>query len=393
MRAKGVIMDIHEVPFIAMGGIYETDDLEAVNRVTAAALGAAGNFFPMPEEGEFQSRFAAHEGAAFAVATNSCGTALDCCMMALGIGPGDEVITTPLTFVCTAGCAVGRGGRAVFADIDPVTLNLDPEQVRRKITPHTRAIIPVHFSGLACDIAAFNRISAETGIPVIYDAAHAVSARYQGQPVGGRGLAACYSFQSNKNMTLLGEGGAITTNDPVFAEKVRQLKTFGYVYGGPSLRVASIGYNYRMNKAQYAVGLTQLAKVDRVIQARQATMLALNQLLQGIDEIILPAGHGPEHASHLYVIRLDTDRVKFSVAQFVAYLKSHCGVGTAKHYPAVWTWEAFQALGYTGEGCPIAAKACDQVISLPVFPHTTPEDQQAIAWGIRQSITDLSHAQ
>ena len=107
-------MEIREVPFIAMGGIYEADDLEAVNRVTAAALGKSGNFFPLPEEGEFQNRFAAHEGADFAVATNSCGTALDCCMMALGIGPGDEVITTPLTFVCTAGCVVGRGGQVVL---------------------------------------------------------------------------------------------------------------------------------------------------------------------------------------------------------------------------------------------------------------------------------------
>lgn len=382
-------MQIREVPFLAMGGVYEQDDLEAVQRVTAAALDETGSFFPQPEEGEFQKRFAAHEGARQAVATNSCGTALDCCMMALSIGPGDEVITTPLTFVCTAGTAVARGARVVFADVDPVTLNLDPARVRERLTERTRAIIPVHFTGLPCDIDAFDQITRETGVPVIYDAAHAVGAKYHGQPIGGRGQAACYSFQSNKNMTCLGEGGAVTTDDEAFGEKVRQLKTFGYVYGGPALRVASIGFNYRMNKPQYAVGLTQLAKVDRIIRDRQVRMARLNELLAGVDELILPAGHGPEHGSHLHVVRLDTDRVPFSTAEFLAHLKNHYKVGTVKHYPAVWTWEAFQQLGYTGEGCPIAAKACEQVFSTPVFPRTSDEDLQYVAWALKQTLADL----
>ncbi len=382
-------MQIHEVPFLAMGGVYEQDDLEAVQRVTAAALGESGNFFPQPEEGEFQKQLAAHEGARQAVATNSCGTALDCCMMALGIGPGDEVITTPLTFVCTAGTAVARGARVVFADVDPVTLNLDPARVRERLTERTRAIIPVHFTGLACDIDAFDKITRETGVPVIYDAAHAVGTRYRGQPIGGRGQAACYSFQSNKNMTCLGEGGAVTTDDEAFGEKVRQLKTFGYVYGGPTLRVASIGFNYRMNKPQYAVGLTQLAKVDRIIRDRQVRMARLNELLAGVDELILPVGHGPEHGSHLHVVRLDTDRVPFSTAEFLAHLKNRYKVGTVKHYPAVWTWEAFQQLGYTDEGCPNAAKACEQVFSTPVFPRTSDDDLQYVAWALKQTLADL----
>jgi dTDP-4-amino-4,6-dideoxygalactose transaminase len=309
--------------------------------------------------------------------------------MALGIGPDDEVITTPLTFVCTAGTAVARGARIVFADIDPVSLNLDPARVRDHLTERTRAIIPVHFAGLACDLDAFDQITRETGIPIIYDAAHAVGSLYQDQPIGGRGLAACYSFQSNKNMTCLGEGGAVTTDDEAFAEKVRQLKTFGYVYGGPKLRVASIGFNYRMSKIQYAVGLTQLAKVDRVIQARQAHMLRLNELLAGVEEIILPAGHGPGHGSHLHVVRLNTDRVQFTTGEFVAHLKDRYRVGTAKHYPAVWTWEAFQKLGYSDAGCPIAAKVCDQVFTTPVFPRTTNEELEYVAWAIKQTLADL----
>jgi dTDP-4-amino-4,6-dideoxygalactose transaminase len=381
-------MEIREIPFLAMGGVYGQDDLDAVTRVTAGAMGESGNFFPLPEENTFQAAFALHEGAKKAIAVNSCGTALDCCMMALGIGPGDEVITTPLTFVCTAGTAVARGAKVVFADIQPDTLNLDPRSVRERITSRTRAIIPVHFAGLACDIDAFDAISAETGIPVIYDAAHAVGARYQGDPIGGRGLAACYSFQSNKNMTCLGEGGAVTTNNEDFAEKVRQLKTFGYVYGGPSLRVASIGFNYRMTKPQYAVGLTQLEKVDRVIADRLERMQVLNELLSGVEGVILPVGLEAGHGSHLHVVRLDQD-LPFSTAQLTAHLKNRYKVSTAKHYPAVWTWEAFQELGYDGEGCPVAATAGERVFTTPVFPKTTREDIRYIAWAIKSSLADL----
>jgi len=382
-------MKVREVPFLALGGLWEPDDVEAVSRVAAGAARDGGSFFPLPEENDFQAALARHEGAARAVAVNSCGTALDCCMMALGVGAGDEVITTPLTFVCTAGTAVARGARVVFADVDEATLCLDPAGVRTKITERTKAVIPVHFAGLPCDIDAFDAITAETGVPVIYDAAHAVGAAYKGKPVGGRGKASCYSFQSNKNMTCLGEGGAVTTDDEQFAETVRRLKTFGYVYGQPALRVASIGFNYRMTKAQYAVGLTQLAKVDRVIEARRARMCRLNELLAGVEEVILPAGHGPGHASHLYVLRLDTDKVSFPTPQFVEHLRGRYKVGTARHYPPVWSWEAFEKLGYDGRDCPVAAKAAQQVVSLPVFPRTADEDLQYVAWAVKQSIIDL----
>ncbi len=382
-------MQIREVPFLRLGGLFEADDLAAAQDVMRTAMDPSTGFFPLPEETRFQDALARHEGAARAVVVNSCGTALDCCMAALEVGPGDEVVTTPLTFVCTAGCAVARGAKVVFADVDPVTLNLDPARVRERMTERTKAVIGVHYTGLACDIDAFDALAEETRVPVLYDAAHAVGAKYRGRPVGGRGLASCYSFQSNKNMTCLGEGGAVTTDDEDFAERVRRLKTFGYVYGGPSLRVASIGFNYRMTKPQYAVGLTQLAKVDRVIARRQRAMARLGDLLADVDELILPAGHGPEHGSHLYVVRLDTDQVAFDTGAFTAHLKDRYRVGTGKHYPAVWSWEAFRKLGYTAEGCPHAAKACAQVASLPVFAQTTDEDCAYVAWAVKQTIADL----
>ena len=383
-------MEKRQVPFVALGGILDQEDLSAATEIIEAARGEDGSFFPLPHETDFQNALAEHEGAAKAVAVNSCGTALDLCMMALGIGPGDEVITTPLTFVCTAGTAIGQGAGVVFADVDPVTMNLDPASVRERITEKTKAIIPVHFTGLAADIDAFDAITEETGVPVIYDAAHAVGTKHKGQPIGGAGKASCYSFQSNKNMTCLGEGGAVTTNDADFAEVVRQKKTFGYVYGA-QLRVVSIGFNYRMTKPQYAVGLTQLKKIDHVITARQERMAKMNKLLEDIEEIILPSGHGSDHGSHLYVIRVDTDKVAFTRDTFRARLKDEYGLATALHYPAVWTWEAFAELSYSEEAanCPIAAKACKQVLTLPIFPRTPEENLEYIAWAIKQSLADL----
>jgi dTDP-4-amino-4,6-dideoxygalactose transaminase len=382
------MMQIRSVPFVALGGLFEADDAAAARGVIEAAAGPGGNFFPLPEEDQFQKAFAAHEGARCAVAVNSCGTALDLCMMGLGIKPGDEVITTPLTFICTATCASARGAKVVFADVDARTLCLDPRAVRAKITDRTRAIIPVHFAGHPADIDAFDTIAAESGIPVIYDAAHAVGTLYRGQPIGGRGTASCYSFQSNKNITTLGEGGAVTTDDAEFAEQVRRKKTFGYVYG-PKLRVVTTGFNYRMTKPQLAVGLTQIAKARRIIEAKLSAMRRMNALLSDVPEIIRPAGIEPGHGAHLYVIRLDAGKIRCGRDGFQAHLKRTYQVGTALHYPAVWTWEAFESIEHDRSACPLAERASQQVLSLPVFAPSSDEDLQYVAWALKQTIHDL----
>ena len=155
--------------------------------------------------------------------------------------------------------------------------------------------------------------------------------------------------------------------------------------------MASIGFNYRMTKVQCAVGVAQLKKIDRVIAARQEKMLKMNDLLSGVDGVILPSGHGDGHGSHLYVLRLDTDRVGFSRDALRAHLKDKYGVGTVIHYPAVWSWEAFGQIGYSEEraDCPVAAKACRQVMSLPIFPRTKDDDLQYIAWALTRSLSDL----
>lgn len=380
---------IRKIPFAALGGIFEQDDIEAALAVMQAASQPDGSFFPLPEENDFQQAFATHEGAAKAVAVNSCGTALDLCMMALKIGPDDEVITTPLSFVCTATCAIARGARVVFADVDPNTCCLDPQDVRKRITPLTKAILPVHFAGLAADCDGFDSISAETGIPIIYDAAHAVGTKYRGKSIGGRGLASCYSFQSNKNMTTLGEGGAVTTDDQGFAELVSQKKTFGYIYG-PQLRVATIGFNYRMTKPQCAVGLTQLKKIDRVIARRLEVFQFMHRLLEDVEELIRPASIESGHGCHLYIVRLNTDRFPLDRALFLEILKNKYRVSCGIHYPAIWTWDALSQLGYSEDmaDCPNAAKAARQVVSLPLFPHTTPDDCEYLAWAIKSALVD-----
>ena len=381
-------MEKRKVPYLAMGGIYEDDDVLAAQKVISAAAVTDGNFFPLPEENDFQEAFASHEGAKKAVAVNSAGTALDLCMMALGIGPGDEVITTPLTFVCSATTAMARGAKVVFADIDPTTLNLDPASVEACITERTKAIIPVHFAGLACNCDRFDEIAEKYGVDIIYDAAHAVSTRYNGVPIGGMGKASCYSFQSNKNMTTLGEGGAITTDDAEFAETVRQMKTFGFIYGRPT-RVVRIGFNYRMTKPQLATGLSQVKKIDGIIAKKRGNFLKMNRALDGIDEIIPAPGLSDDHGSLMHVVRLDTDSVAFTRDDLTACLRDEWGVGTVWHYPPVWSWEVMQDAGCSAEGCPEGKKACSQVFSLPVFVSTTDEDIAYIAYALKESIAVL----
>lgn len=381
-------LKVCEVVFGALGGLFEADDVEAAHRVNSAVAEPGGSFFPLPEENDFQKAFAQHEGSKLAVAVNSCGTALDLCMMVLDIKPGDEVITTPQTFVCTATCASARGAKIVFADIDQATMCLDPGAVEAKITSNTKAIIPVHFAGCAADVDGFDAITEKSGIPVVYDAAHAVGTRFNGQPIGGRGKASCYSFQSNKNMTTLGEGGAVTSDDVEFSEAVRQKKTFGYVYG-PKLRVVSTGFNYRMTKPQLAVGITQLAKIDRINELKRNAMNRLNRLLEEIDEIITPADFDEGHAAHLHVARLDATKVKFSRAMFRKHLAGMYKVGTGIHYPIVWDWEAFEKIDHDRSDCHVSERVCREVMSLPVFPTTTEDELAYIAQAIKQTIVDL----
>lgn len=241
-------MEKRNLPWYAMGALMDQEDVDIVTKVVSECAHSPKGYFRLPEEPEFQRQFAAHEGAKFASAVNSAGTGLDLAMWVLDVGPGDEVITTPLTFVCSATCALLRGAKIVFADIDPVTYNLDPKDVEKKITSKTKVIVPVHFGGVPCDIEAYDAISKKYGVKIVYDAAHAVGSKYKGMPIGGFGDMSVYSFQTNKNMTTVGEGGAITTNNEEYHKRLERIKSFGFQYG-PVDDVVELGSTNLLNAA------------------------------------------------------------------------------------------------------------------------------------------------
>ncbi len=383
------MMQKRNLPWYAMGALLEQDDIEIVSKITAECAYSPRGFFRLPEEPDFQKAFAAHEGAPFASAVNSAGTGLDLAMWVLDIGPGDEVITTPLTFVCSATCAMMRGAKVVFADIDPVTYNLDPVSVEKRITKNTKAIIPVHFGGVTCDFDGFERLREKYGVKIVYDAAHAVGSKFRGKPIGAQGDMTVYSFQTNKNMTTLGEGGAVTTAYEEYYRALERKKSFGFQYG-PKDDVLELGSNYRMTKVQSATGILQLQKVDRNNAKRASDAKLLCELLTDTKEIICPTI--PEDcfsASHLNTFRIDDEASGIDSTTFFRMLKEEYTVGISFHYKPVYDWQLFRDTGYDAADTPIAARVCRQLFQIPVFYHMTDDDYRYIAWAIQQCITKL----
>lgn len=383
-------MEKRNLPWYAMGALMDQNDVDLVTKLVGECAHSSKGFFRLPEEPEFQKQFAAHEGAKYASAVNAAGTGLDLALWVLGVGPGDEVITTPLTFVCSATCAMLRGAKVVFADIDPVTYNLDPASVEKKITEKTKVIIPVHFGGVPCDIEAFDRIAKKYNVKIVYDAAHATGSLYKGQKIGGMGDMTVYSFQTNKNMTTLGEGGAITTNNEEYYRELERIKSFGFQYGAVD-DVVQLGSNYRMTKLQSAAGIEQLKKVDRNNSIRNEGMRKLNALLHNVDEIVCPTiPEGCFSACHLNTYLLDDEKSGIVPEDFFHMIKEEYGVGISFHYKPVYSWKIFREAGYTGEDTPVAARVCRQLFQLPVFAHMTDDDYEYIAWAVKECIKRLA---
>jgi perosamine synthetase len=379
-------MELRKLPWYGLGATYEQDDIDAVVELLKPCVTEAKGFFRLPEETQFQKAFALHEDCKYASCVNSCGTGLDLAMHIIGIKPGDEVITTPLTFVCTATCVLLKGAKVVFADIDPRTYNLDPAKVEEKITERTKAVIPVHFAGLPVDIDGFDRISKKYGVKIIYDAAHAAGSMYKGKKLGGFGDMSVYSFQSNKNMSTLGEGGAITTNNEEYFNRLERVKSFGFKYG-PVDDVVELGSNFRMSKLQSAVGLTQLKKLDRNNENRRKYAHYLSKKLSGINSITTP--YEPEDcisAWHLYTLLYDEEKGGKDKATFLKLLKEKYGIGVTIHYRPVYEWKVFRDMGYDGKETPIADRVMRQLFNVPVFSIMEEKDFDYIAWAIQEAI-------
>jgi perosamine synthetase len=314
--------------------------------------------------------FADYCGTRHAIATSSGTTALHIALLAHDIGPGDEVITTPFSFIATANAILYTGARPVFVDVDPETLNLDAELVEAAITPQTRALLPVHLYGHAADMPALMAIAEQHGLAVIEDAAQAHGAACNGQRVGTWGTG-CFSFYPTKNMTTA-EGGIITTNDDEIAERARMLRSHGQ---SARYEHQMLGFNFRMTDIHAAIGLTQFQHLEDWNERRILNAQYLSAHLEGVQVPSVRPGY--RHVFHQYTVRVRPDR------DGLAHWLAERQIGTGIHYPRPIHQQPFyQQLGYD-QHLPVAEAASREVLSLPVHPALSLEDLDTIVAAVR----------
>lgn len=331
---------------------------------------------------EFEERFAALCQCRYAVATSSGTTALHTALLAHGIGPGDEVITTPFTFVASTSVILHVGATPVFVDIEPDDFTLSVQQIEAHITPRTRAVLPVHLYGQPCDMPALMRVAEAHDLVVIEDACQAHGAAVQAglriegptmRPVGCFGTG-CFSFYPTKNMTTA-EGGMLTTNDADVADRARMIRQHG---SRERYYHEILGYNFRMTDLQAAIGLVQLAKLGHWNALRQANAAYLTQGLSDVEGIVAPRPRpGTSHVFHQYTIRVQGDR------DALAARLGRSGVETAVHYPIPVHWQPVMKDLCIGGSFPVAELASREVLSLPVHPGLDRSDLDAIVAAIR----------
>jgi dTDP-4-amino-4,6-dideoxygalactose transaminase len=341
-----------------------------------AAIGRcldSGAFCLGPEVKQFEADFAAFCGAGHCVAMNSGTSALHIAMRLLDVGPGDEVITTPFTFIATSWAIIYTGARPVFVDVEEGTLNLDPCQVEKAITPHTKAVLPVHLYGHPCNLNPLLEIAQRRNLPVIEDAAQAHGAMYYGKPVGTFGLMSAFSFYPTKNLGGCGEGGALVTNRADLAARARSLREHGssarYLHD-------EIGYNYRMEGIQGAVLRAKLPHLAAWTHARRRIAHWYHALLADTPLTLPAEAARVESVYHLYTVRHPSrDRLK-------AHLESR-GIGSAVHYPhPLHLQKCFANLGYQPGAFPRTERASRECLSLPMYPDLTDDQIMSVATAI-----------
>jgi dTDP-4-amino-4,6-dideoxygalactose transaminase len=344
-----------------------------------------------PKTQRFETEFKQIAGAEHAVATNSCTAGLHLSLLAAGIGPGDEVITTPLTFAATANVIVHAGATPVLADIGYNDLNIEPEQIERRITPRTKAIMPVHYAGHACRMDEVLDIARRHGLVVIEDAATAAGAAYKGRPVGSLGDMTAFSFYPIKNMTT-GQGGIVTTDNPKYAEKLASLRNHGLDsnawnrYSAEASRafytLSEPGFNYGMFDLLAAVGLGQLRRLPEFNARRTELAAAYTRLFADVAQVETPTV-SPDVTSnwHLYVIRLrDTTLARDDL---VTALKSR-GIGTSVHYYPVHYHPYYrETYGFRPGDYPVCEAEFERILSLPLFSQMTDADVERVVEAVR----------
>ncbi len=361
-----------------------------------------------PKTKRFESDFAEYVGARHAIALNSCTAALHLALLVHDVGPGDEVITTPMTFASTANVIEHVGARPVFVDVLPGNLNMDPAKLGVAMTPRTRAVIPVHFAGHPCDLDAIREIAGAHGVPVIEDAAHAIESVYRGRKIGGISEATCFSFYATKNITT-GEGGMITTNDDALAERLRILSLHGisvdawqrYRPGGyKHWDILEAGFKYNMCDIQACLGIHQLARIDQLRQARRAWTAMYDEAFEDMPEIItLERSDDVDCAYHLFAVRFVTESLNASRERIMELLQER-GVGIGIHFRPVHLHPYYRdKYGYASGTHPVAEYAGNRTISLPLFPDMTAEEVlyvihqvREVVWSLRKTRVGVGHA-
>ena len=366
-----------KVPYLDLKAQYQSIKPEidaAIARVLESCQFVLG-----PEVAAFEQDFAAYCGTTECIALNSGTSALHLALLAAGVGPGDEVVTVPFTFVASVAAVTYTGARPVLVDIDPRSFTMDPAAVEAAITPRTKAILPVHLYGQSADMDPIMEVARRHGLVVIEDAAQAHGARYKGRPVGSIGDMGCFSFYPGKNLGAYGEGGAVTTSNAEYARTIRMLRDWGQ---DRKYHHQLRGFNYRMEGFQGAILRVKLRHLERWTEARRKVVNLYNELLadSGVETPAeMPWGR---HVYHVYTLRTD-DRDGLQASLLTE------GIQTGIHYPVpVHLQPAYADLGYGRGAFPHAETAAEQVLSLPLYPELSAQSVAEVAGAVKKAIAN-----
>ena len=382
--------------FIVFGAPrIERDEIDEVVRCLESGWIGTG-----PRVARFETEFAAYKEAPFAAAVSSCTAAMHLSVLAAGIGVGDEVITTPLTFCATVNAIVHAGATPVLADVDPRTMNIDPAEVEARITTNTRAILPVHFAGRAADMDALTEITARKGLKLIEDCAHAIETEYRGRKAGTFGDFGCFSFYATKNVTT-GEGGMVLTRNETDLARIKMLALHGMSKdawkrfsdeGYKHYFVVETGFKYNMMDLQAALGIHQLRRVESNWRRRAEIWQQYNEAFAGLP-VTLPAEPEPNtrHGYHLYTIMIDAETAGISRDEFLETMTAN-NIGVGVHYLSVPEHPVYQdKFGWQPEDYPNAMRIGRQTVSLPLSAKLTDAEVSQVVQAVQTTLSAQSN--
>jgi perosamine synthetase len=396
------------IPYRFMGSIYGEEELAAVRRVMESGWLTTGL-----ETVRFEQQFAAYHGVSYAFAVSNCTAALHIAAQLCGLEPGNEVVTTPTTFISTNQAILATGATPIFADIDERTWNIDPEQIREKLTSKTKALFVTHLTGVICDMDAIMEIAREHDLLVVEDCAHTAGATYKGRYAGSFGDVGCFSFHAIKNMTTLGEGGMLTTVREDFALKIPWLRSMGSRYPGDSFDDGTPGprpyeiddvdgvlpSNVRMNESQAAVGQVQLERLRSLLERRREIAHTWSAKISEIPGLT-PPYEDPDcdHAFHIYALYVDPEAAGFTNHELAHKLLYEYGVQCFPGlYRPSYLFNLYRKHGFEPGLCPIAERVAENALQLPLSPALTDDDVSyvneslvAAAESLRAAVTAAS---